>query len=174
MRRPRCFCCGNRTPSIRSSKLPRSVPTAQQYRKVGRVVPAHNIDHDRSVARGRRSNAHRGGCALTCGIWGQAQCGVKCHQRATIQLQALAQTRARDDLTAPCLAVQVLRFRSCGSSLAIQASNQNCACSELPTTFKAPKVGLQNGISSSVWLFRPVGLIRAPLQKRSSFYGKHC
>ena len=121
-------------------QLARSVPATQQDCDVGRVVPAHNIDHDRSVARGRRPNAHCGGCALTCGIWGQAQCGVKCHQRATIRLQALAQTRARDDLTTPqsCgsgLAVQALRFKPCGSSLAVQASNQNCACSELPTTF---------------------------------------
>ncbi len=44
MRRPRCFCCGNRTPFIRASKLPRSVPTTQQYREVGRVDHAVVIE----------------------------------------------------------------------------------------------------------------------------------
>ena len=101
----------HRAPILRSwgLKLAKNIgPNAQKWFDLGDQVQAIML-RDKAI----HPNVE--------GIWGQANCGAKCHpraaMRAAIRGQALAQTRARDEHT-------TLR-------LTAQASNWNCAGSRI-------------------------------------------
>ena len=73
--------------------------------------------------RGQRPELRASGRREREGIWGRAQCGVKCHPKPAIRGQALTQTRPLYDPTTFRLAVRACESELCLSQIAPNGSH---------------------------------------------------